>query len=87
MVVHVEHAAAAGGAVVRALGLEDVALQAVALALLVQVAHPEAPVRRHAARVRLDRLEARRHHHRHQEREPPSAASPSAPLANCAAVC
>lgn len=68
--VHIQDTPVTTGTVVRAFGFEDVALQAVPLAFLVQVAHPEPPVGRHLARVGLDGLEARDDHHGYNEQEP-----------------
>ena len=55
VVVHIQDAAVADGAVVRPIGFPDVAHLAVAPPLRL-VAHVEAPIRRHHARICHDRV-------------------------------
>ena len=56
VVVHVDHAPVAHGAVVAPFRLEQVAHQTVAFALLLAVVHVEAPEGRHLSRVGHDHL-------------------------------
>lgn len=69
VVVHVEYAPAAGGAVVTPLWLEDVAHQTVATSLVFCVAQVEAPKHWHLPRVGSHDLEERPHQHAEQQME------------------
>jgi hypothetical protein len=63
MMVHVQHARVAHRAMVRALGLEGVANQAVSLSLVVVVPDVKSPVQRNVAWLRVHRPKKRPHQH------------------------
>lgn len=67
MMVHVEDASVASGAVMAPFGLEDIAHQAIASALVLVVPEVEAPEHGHLTRVRRHRLEERPQQHREQD--------------------
>ena len=67
--VHVQHTPFAGGAVMAAFRLEDVAVQTVTTALVLGVAQMEAPEDGHLSRVSRHRLDEGPHKHDEEQVE------------------